>query len=151
MFWKLKDKYYYPLRQFLKNCWKFRKELSSFYSWNYDLGLFRRSIELNKESIEKYANEVPESRLKKIAMMERAVYLLKLFEADDFIELAEKELGYEMEHGNIWFEPCKDEHGYFKMCDNLNEDQVNRNRDIILKTSEIQDKMWKELNLARAA
>ena len=145
MFWRLKNKYYYPLRQFFSNCWKFRKELANFYSWNYDLGLFRRSIELNKVAIEKYANEVPESRLKKLAKMERAIYLLKCFEEDNFIELAEKVLGFEMEHGNIWFEPIEDREGCSLMWDDLSEVQISRNRDIVLKTAEIQNEMWIEL------
>jgi len=145
IYWRFKDKFYYPIRQYFKNIWKFRKELSNFYDWNYDFGLFRKTIELNKAAIEKYANEVPESRLKKVAMMERAIYLLKCFENENFVELAENELGYKVEHGKIWFEPCEDRPGSHLMKDNLNEEQRERNNLIFTKSREIEDNMWKEL------
>ena len=141
----LKDKYYYPTRQYLKNIWKFRKELSNFYDWNYDLGLFRKSIELNKYAIEKYANEESTSRLKKVRKMERAIYILKCFEEDNFIELAEKELDYKMNIGDIWFKPCKEKKGYSVMKDDLDENQKQLNHSLIYKSKDIQNEMWKEL------
>jgi len=142
--WGFKDKYYYPTRQFLKNVWLFRKELSNFYAWNYNLGLFRRSIELNRECILD-GNEVESSRHKKIAKMERAIYLLKRFEEDDFIELAEQELGYGMNHGNIWFEPCEDREGFSTMEDDLTQEEKDKNSKLIYRSRDIQNELWKEL------
>ena len=143
--WVFKDRYYYPTRQFLKNIWLFRKELSNFYVWNYDLGLFRRSLELNKKAIESYGNEVASSRLKKLAKIERAIYLLKRFEEDDFIELAEQELGYKMNYGNIWFEPCEDKEGFSTMEDDLTQEEKDKNSKLIYRSRDIQDELWKEL------
>ena len=143
--WVFKDKYYYPIRQYIKNIWKFRKELSNFYDWNYDLGLFRRTIELNKLAIEKYAHEVPESRLKKIAKMERTIYLLKLFEEDYFIDLAEEELGYKYDSGDWIFEPIKDKPGFSRLLDGLSDEVKEKNTALHNKSIEIQDALWVEL------
>ncbi len=80
---------------FFKNVFHFRKELYNFRTWDssYNLAIFRRSIELTRENILKYGLEVEEQRVKKLDKMQRAITLLKRFEHDEFIALAEKELG----------------------------------------------------------
>ena len=143
--WRFKDRIYYPTRQFIKNIWKFRKELSKHYDWSYDLGLFRRSIELSRDYIRDHGHEVVESSSKKVHKMNRAIYLLKRFEEDEFRDLAEERLGYEYVHGNIWFEPCEDRSGSSYMRDDLTEEQTQANREIFLMSIEIQGEMWREL------
>lgn len=143
--WRIRDKYYYPIRQFVNNIWKFRKELSNFYDWNYDLGLFRKTIELNKLAIEKYAHEVPESRLKKLAKMERVIYLLKLFEEDYFLGLAEEELGYKYDSGDWIFEPIEDKPGFSRLLDGLSDEVKEKNTILHNKSIEIKDALWVEL------
>lgn len=88
---------------FFKNIWKFRKELYKHRNWDsaYSLGMFRRSLEEVCYGIEHYGPEVTESRLKKIEKMKRAIQILKWHEKDPFIDLAEEQLGYEVDfsHG----------------------------------------------------
>lgn len=143
--WRFKDRFYYPTKQFIKNIWKFRKELSKHYDWSCDLGLFRRSIELSRDYIRDHGHEVVVSSSKKVNMMNRAIYLLKRFEQDEFRDLAEERLGYEYVHGKTWFEPCEDRPGSSYMRDDLTEQQTQANREIFLMSIEIQGEMWKEL------
>jgi hypothetical protein len=44
------------------------------------------------DNIEKHGNEVDESRLKKVAAMRRVVELIKNYNEDNYIDMAEKEL-----------------------------------------------------------
>jgi hypothetical protein len=136
---------YSLVKRFFKNSWKFRKELSNFYDFNYDLGLFRKTIELNRNYIRDYGIEVDEGRLKKVAKMERALYILDYFISDDFLELAEKELDKKYVISEFWFEPCGDDSGSSYLRDNLTEEESIQNREIRAKESEIKDKMWREL------
>lgn len=87
----------YKIGWFFRNIWKFRKELYKHRPWDsvYSLSMLRRSLEEICNNIEKYGIEVETSRLKKVEKMERAIEILKWHEGDKFIELAEKELGYE--------------------------------------------------------
>ena len=55
--------------------------------------------------------------------MNRAIYLLKRFEEDEFRDLAEERLGYKYVHGKTWFEPCEDRPGSSYMRDDLTEQQ----------------------------
>lgn len=144
IYWRFKDKIYYPTRQFIKNIWKFRRELSNFYDWNYDLGLFRRTLELNRECIQN-GYEVKHSRDKKVVMIDRAIIILRHFEHEDFIELAEIELGYKYEYGDFNFEPIEDEPGLSRLLDGLSEEATERNTILRDKAREIQNNMWKEL------
>jgi len=141
--YKIEDSFY-KIKRFLKNAWRFRNELSNFYDWNYDLGLFRRSLELNVINIETKSYEVPESKDKKVLKMKRAIFILKCFEEDNFIELAEEELGLEFFCGSFNFEK-KENDNYYLLEDNNTEEQKENNRLILMKSIEIQDNLWSEL------
>lgn len=96
--YKTYDFFRYDIGRFFGNVWKFRKELYNHRSFDsaYSLSMLRRSLELISDNIEKYGLEVDESRLKKVEKMKRAIEILKWHEKDSFIELAEKELGYDV-------------------------------------------------------
>ncbi len=68
--------------------------------------MFSRSIEVGANYIEKYGYEVEYSRDRKVAKMRRAVELLNNAGKDNFIEQAEKELGFEVETGKPINEPA---------------------------------------------
>lgn len=89
----------YDLWYFLRNSWKFRKEIYTFRNWdyNYTFIMLRRSIELMCEGIEKYSSEEDVSKSKKIDKMKRSIEILKCFENDSFLEIAEKRLGYKFD------------------------------------------------------
>ena len=94
---KVFDFFRYNVPYFLKNFWRFRRELWEFRNWDssYSLRMFMRGIELNTKCLEN-GLEVAESRMKKVAAMRRAVELLRHYCDDEYIRLAEKHLGLEM-------------------------------------------------------
>jgi len=129
----------YKIPKFFRNIYRFRKELYNHYDWDwhYQMAFFRRGLELTADYLEKYGNEVEGSRLKKVKSIRRAIQLMKWHEEDDFLELAEKELGYEYRTGNI-------EDG-FEGLFNLDEETEIINKLISDRSSEIEKETWKEL------
>ena len=87
----------YNIPQFFKNIWRFKTELYHYraFDWRYSLSMFRRALEIQSKYTELYGYEIDETRLKKIAKMNRAIEIMKWHEDSSFIELAEKELGFE--------------------------------------------------------
>lgn len=144
-YWWFRETIYWPTRQYLKNIYKFRKELANFYDWNYDLGFLRRTIELNHKHISKFGYEEETSKHKKLMKMERAIFLLKAFEADEFIEFAEKELNLKYVYREFNFEPVPEHNGYHRLINDLTDDEENINSLIRHKSIEIEKNMWKEL------
>lgn len=94
----------YNLPNLFKNLWNFKKELYLYRPWDnsYTLRMLRRGLELQCDSIERFSNEVDNTRMKKVAKMKRAIEILKWHSEDLFIELAEKELGYEVDTSNLF-------------------------------------------------
>ena len=86
----------YNIPRFFKTTWKYRKELYKYYEWDYSypMNVFKRGLLMLADHTEEYGNEVDESRLKKVTQMRRAIEIIELHCSDDFIEEAEKELGY---------------------------------------------------------
>lgn len=86
------------LKHFIINCWKFRKELSNYRTFDYSdsLMMFRKTLEeLRNTLIEGF--EVSNYRFLKVEKMNQAIFILKQFENDNFIELAEEELGIDLD------------------------------------------------------
>jgi len=84
----------YKIPWFIKNITHFSKELYDFrpWSWEHNLDVFKRSIELTCNNIEKYGIELDEGRLPKIANMRKVILLLDKNIKDDFYPEAEKNL-----------------------------------------------------------
>jgi len=141
--YRFQDKFR-AVKSFFRNCWRFRKELSNFYDWNYDLGLFRKTLELNHAAITN-GNEVDISRLKKLDKMARAIEILKHFEKDDFIDLAELEIGRELIHYNFEFVPVEDKPGYSEMVDKYSDEEKELNYEIFDLSGKLSNDMWNEL------
>lgn len=136
IYYRLKDRLR-EVRLFFINAWKFRKELSTFYKWDYNLHMLRRSIEITKDYIEKHGTEVEYSRIRKIEKMNRAIYLLDIFINDLHIEEAEKELNLKMVYkfyveGNT-------------LKDSLTEDDKKNNKLIRDMSNTLFTKNWDEL------
>lgn len=130
--------------RFFKNVWAFRKELwhHRWYNWEPHLSLLRRSLEIAVVPIEIIGHEVEESRLKKVNQMKRAIELIKNFENDDFIPIAEAELG-KIFHNDWEFEETSD--GYLKLKDNDTEEERLHNRKVFDRAYEIEEQQWAEL------
>jgi hypothetical protein len=106
------------------------------------LSLLRRSLEIAVVPIEIIGHEVEESRLKKVNQMKRAIELIKNFENDDFIPMAEAELG-KIFHNDWEFEETSD--GYLKLKDNDTEEERLHNRKVFDRAYEIEEQQWAEL------
>jgi len=99
---------------------------------------------LTADNMEKYGNEVPESRDKKIQKMRRAIQLMDHILEGDFIRLAEQEIGREVIHRPWSFKP--DETGKFSTLEfNETEKEKKLNKEIYDKSDEIEKAQWKEL------
>jgi hypothetical protein len=91
LFYKIKDTIE-SIKLFFINSWRFRKELSTYCVYSYDLDFLKKSIELTRDYMVLHGNEEPISKNKKIEAMTRTIYILNVFIEDSFRELAEEEL-----------------------------------------------------------
>jgi hypothetical protein len=123
------------LPYFLENIWFFRKELWAFRSWDYsyNLDLFRRSLEKTVHTIEYHGNEVDESRLKKVEKMKRAIQLINNIRIDEYVKIAEKELG-ELKNSDWLWDDRED----------TDEERIH-NKKVFERAREIEDSEWNEL------
>lgn len=136
----------YDLPRFFKNIWKFRKGLWNHYWFDHHGTLRFLEIGLTDmaDRIEKDGMEVDSSRLKKVAKMRRAVELIKNYNEDNYIEMAEKELGEIVLHE--WeFEDVEDKPGYSRLVDNDTEEEKEHNRKVFERAHEIEESEWNEL------
>ena len=75
--------------------------------------------------------------------MKRALYLMECFREDNFIEIAEGELGEIIDNG-MEFEECE-ESGNFTLKDNLTEEENAHNSRVFKRAREIEEEYWSEL------
>lgn len=136
----------YDLPRFFKNIWRFRKGLWNHYWFDHHGTLRFLEIGLTDmaDRIEKDGMEVDSSRLKKVAKMRRAIELIKNYNEDNYIEMAEKEIGELVLHD--WeFEDIEDKPGYSRLVDNDTEEEKDHNRKVFERAREIEEKEWSEL------
>jgi hypothetical protein len=136
----------YDLPRFFKNVWTFRKALWSHYWFDHHGTLKFLEIGLTNisDTIEVYGNEVDSPRLKKVAAMRRAIELIKNYNQDNYIEMAEKELG-EIIHHEWEFEPVEDKPGYSRLIDKDTDEERIHNRKVFSRAHEIEEQEWNEL------
>lgn len=136
----------YDLPRFFKNIWKFRKGLWNHYWFDHHGTLRFLEIGLTDmaDRIEKDGMEVDSSRLKKVAKMRRAVELIKNYNEDNYIEMAEKELGEIVLHE--WeFEDVEGKPGYSRLVDKDTEEEKDHNHKVFERAQEIEESEWNEL------
>jgi hypothetical protein len=145
-YWKTWDFLIYDMPRFFKNVWLFRKDLYNYrwYGYNGVMGFMRTSLGDMAKNIDERGIEIDVPRKKKVAKMTQTQYLLERFMAEDFIELAEKELG-ELPHRPLEFEPCKDNPDYFTMVDNETEEEKVHRNSVYKRAREIEKEMWNQL------
>jgi len=107
----------YDITHFLKNIWRFRKELWSHNWWDYrfTLNMLERSLTIMEKGMSEKGMEVSESREPKVMKMRRALQLLKNSREYNFIDRAELELG-KLPHNPFEFEDMGD--GTHRLVDN---------------------------------
>jgi len=144
--YKTYELFRYDLPRFFKNVWTFRKALWSHYWFDHHGTLKFLEIGLTNisDTIEKYGNEVDGPRLKKVAAMRRAIELIKNYNEDNYIQMAEKELG-ELVHHDWEFEPVEDKPGYSRLVDKDTDEEKIHNRKVFERAHEIEEQEWNEL------
>ena len=134
----------YDIAHFLKNIWRFRKELWSHAWWDYrfTLNMLERSLTIMEKGMSEKGIEISETREPKVKKMQRALELLKNSREDNFIDRAEQELG-ELKLSEWQFEPL--ENGNHKLIDDESESDKEHNRKVYQRARQIEEKEWKEL------
>jgi hypothetical protein len=138
----------YDIWRFLTNLRRFRKELWNFYPWDssYNLQIFSRSLEITVDNLENRGMEVPESRMKKVVKMKRAIELIKIHTEDDYIQLVEKEFGYKLDTSDSMnFVPIEDNPELCELVDNSSEEIQEKNSKIFTRVRELEEEHWIEL------
>ena len=134
----------YDIAHFLKNIWRFRKELWSHAWWDYrfTLNMLERSLTIMEKGMSEKGMEVSESREPKVKKMQRALELLKNSREDNFVERAEQELG-ELKLSEWQFELL--ENGNRRLIEDESEKDKKHNRKVYQRARQIEEKEWKEL------
>jgi hypothetical protein len=130
--------------RYFYNLWFFRKEIFNFrpYDYRYSLKLFGKSIERMANYIEINGSEVKENRLKKVEKMRRVVELINIINSDDYLGLAEDELGLEYVAKIKWV-PL--ENGNYQMESKCSEKEEGDNSKISERSREMEELFWNEL------
>lgn len=144
----------YKIPYFFKNIYKFRQVLWEHRWWDYRFTLttLRTSLEIMEKGMHG-GLEVRESRDKKIAKMQRAIQILKNIEDDNYIQIAEAELG-EIIHHDWEFEETEEtidnpfrEKGEktYRLVDKDTDEEKEHNRKVFDRTHELEEQEWNEL------
>lgn len=147
-YFKIIDAVWYDIPNFCKNVWIYRKVLYNIHAFDSQgaLSLLKTNIEQVANYIEKYGNEIELSKTKKIAKMQRAIELLNYHINDDFIELAEKQLGKKIiVKWNFEFDEKFE--GFTKLSGNETEEETRNNTEIYELTEKLRIDTWNELFL----
>lgn len=134
----------YDIPNFIKNVWKFRKELYSHRWWDYrfNLEMLYRSLSITHKGMSEGGFEAAETREPKVKAMARALELLKHKLDDDYIDRAEAELGELIMHD--WeFEEV--EGGNYHIKDTETKKEKAHNRRVFKRAVAIEKAEWNEL------
>lgn len=137
-YYRLWELFRYDIPRFFKNIFVFRKALWSFtwYNGESSLNMFKTGIIETERKTRKQGLEIESSRMKKVDKMKRAIYLMDCFVNDNFIDLAEKELGLDVKHGDFF--------GDKKGEQLSDQDQVNNGK-IFDLSRKLDTEYWTEL------
>ena len=133
----------YDIPHFIKNIYRFRKELYSHQWWDYrfTLNMLERSLTIMEKGMSEKGHEVSETREPKIKAMRRALELLKNNREDNFIDRAEDELG-ELILSDWLFEEREDG---VELVDTESKKDKAHNRRVYKRAIAIENKEWNEL------
>jgi hypothetical protein len=145
-YWKTWDFIKTDLPRFFKNIWIFRKALYNHRWWSGHHTVFyfmETAINDIANNVDKRGNEIKGSSEKKIEKMRRVAEILENFRKENFIDLAENELGIETIHKGFEFE--ENNNGTYSLVDNESDEEKSHNRKIYNRSTEIEKEMFKEL------
>jgi len=147
-YWKLWDLFRYDIPRFFRNFWLFRKNLWNHTWYNGDSSVLpwvKTAVDDMAWRIEKYGHEVDESRLKKVAKMRRLSYLIDVCVKDEFIEEAEKELGFKYVYYPFEFEEVLGNDKLYTLKQNETPEDKENNSKLLNRSHEIQKEYWEEI------
>lgn len=144
--YKTYELFRYDLPRFLGNVWTFRKALWNHYWFDHHgtLMFIETGLTHISDTVEKYGMEVDESRLKKVEKMRRAIELIRNYNQDNYIDMAEKELG-ELITYDWEFEPVPEQPGYSRLIDKESPEEKEHNKKVFVRAREIGEQEWNEL------
>ena len=146
--WKLWDLFRYDIPRFFRNLWLFRKNLWNHTWYNGDSSVLpwvKTAVDDMAWRIEKHGHEVDESRLKKVAKMRRLSYLIDVCVKDEFIDEAEKELGFKYVYYPFEFEEVLGNDKVYTLKQNETPEDKENNSKLLNRSHEIQKEYWEEL------
>lgn len=146
-YWKTWDFLRYDMPRFFRNLWLFRRDLYGYRWYSGDqavLPFMQTAIMDMAANLDKRGHEVEESKSKKVMKMWRVALLMDHFIEDNFVELAEKELG-DIIHHDWGFEPSPDHDGCFILIDGETLEEKEHNRRVFRRAREIEESTWAEL------
>ena len=146
--WKLWDLFRYDIPRFFRNLWLFRKNLWNYTWYNGDSSVLpwvKTAVDDMAWRIEKYGHEVDESRMKKVAKMRRLSYLIDVCVKDEFIDEAEKELGFKYVYYPFEFEEVLGNDKVYTLKQNETPEDKENNSKLLNRSHEIQKEYWEEL------
>ena len=147
-YWKTWDLFRYDIPRFFRNLWLFRKNLWNHTWYNGDSSVLpwvKTAVDDMAWRIEKYGHEVDESRMKKVAKMRRLSYLIDVCVKDEFIDEAEKELGFKYVYYPFEFEEVLGNDKVYTLKQNETPEDKENNSKLLNRSHEIQKEYWEEL------
>jgi hypothetical protein len=147
-YWKLWNFFRYDLHRIFKNIWIFRKALYNhrWYSGHHTIFYFMETaISDIAENVDIRGYEIRENSSKKVQKMRRAVEILGHFREEDFLDLAEKELGINLITRDWEFEDTGRGDGSSYLVDNETTEEKENNNKIFSRSRDIEKEMFKEL------
>jgi hypothetical protein len=137
----------YDIPRFFKNLWMFKKDIYDYcwYSGQHAVLPFMKTALMDMAAkIDERGSEVESSRYKKTMMMCHAAKLIEHFIEEDFVELAEQELGEITVH-DFEFEDAPDHPGCYRLVDNDTPEEREHSTKVFARAREIEESMWSEL------
>ena len=147
-YWKLWDLFRYDIPRFFRNLWLFRKNLWNHTWYNGDSSVLpwvKTAVDDMAWRIEKHGHEVEESRMKKVVKMRRLSYLIDVCVKDEFIDEAEKELGFKYVYYPFEFEEVLGNDKVYTLKQNETPEDKENNSKLLNRSHEIQKEYWEEL------
>ena len=146
--WKLWDLFRYDIPRFFRNLWLFRKNLWNHTWYNGDSSVLpwvKTAVDDMAWRIEKHGHEIEESRMKKVAKMRRLSYLIDVCVKDEFIDEAEKELGFKYVYYPFEFEEVLGNDKVYTLKQNETPEDKENNSKLLNRSHEIQKEYWEEI------
>lgn len=137
----------YDIPRFFRNIWMFRKDIYNYrwYSGQHAVLPFMKTALMDMAAkTDERGSEVESSKYKKVMMMWRAAKLIEHFMEEDFVQLAEQELG-EITVRDFEFEDAPDHPGCYQLVDNDTPEEREHNTKVFARAREIEESMWSEL------